>query len=114
VDRAIRDLQFNPDRELSEPIHPEARKLIRAKQAALEGPIETRRQRVARFREIRAINEALQDHVRERRRSLQVQRSQTLLDLEWNGVGHDREFPFVVHSARRLRDTMGNLQMDLG
>ena len=70
----------------------------------------TRRERFARFQAIRAINESLQKLVRESCDSLQVQKSQILMGLEWNRLAHGREYALVVHSAQRLHKFM----MELG
>lgn len=109
VNHAVRDLRFNPERALTEPYPPEVRRLIGAKREALGDSIKTRRERVGRFRRIRAVNDALQEYVRERRQSLEGKRTRVLADLDWNRITHDRELPFVVHSARRLHDAMISL-----
>jgi hypothetical protein len=106
INRRLRDLDFNPDRALPEPIDPEARNLIRAKQEAIEGPVTTRSQRVERFREIRRINDALQSCLLATRARLQAERAQILTDLAWDRVVRSREYAFVIHSAPRLHDTM--------
>jgi hypothetical protein len=110
--RELRDLEFNPDRALSEPIDPQARILIRAKHEAIAGPVMTRSERVARYREIRRINDALQPRLLDTRASLQVEKAQVLKDIAWNRVVRSREYPLVVHSARRLHDTMLKLGTD--
>lgn len=106
IERIIRDMTYNPDRHLSEPYGPEVRKLIEDKRKAIASEGQTRDQRVERFRTIREINEALQPLVADARRSLQVERGKALTDLAWNRVVHNREFAFVLHSARRLHELM--------
>jgi hypothetical protein len=113
VDRKLRDLEFNPDRVLSEPIDPEARNLIRAKHQAIAGPVSTRSDRVARFREIRRLNEALQSRVIASQARLQVEKAQLLTDLAWDRVVRSREYAFVLYSARRLHDTMSTIDAEL-
>jgi hypothetical protein len=113
INRGLRDLLYNPDRALSEPIAPEVRNLIRAKQEAVGADVSTRGQRVSRFRKIRAINQALEPYVRPRIRSLEAQKGQALVELDWNRVVRGREYPFVVHSAHRLRDIMIGLERSL-
>jgi len=113
INRRLRDLLYNPDRALSEPIAPEARNLIRAKQEAVGAEVSTRGQRVSRFRKIRAINQALEPFVRPQIRSLETQKGQALVELDWNRVVRSREYPFVVHSAHRLRDIMMGLERNL-
>jgi hypothetical protein len=113
VDRALRDLVYNPDRHLAEPVLPEVRNLIRTKRESIVREGATRRERIARFRTIRRINEALQGLVQERVQSLEVKRSQVLADLEWNRVVHSREYAFVLHSTQRLRELMIGVEHDL-
>jgi hypothetical protein len=106
VQRSLRELLYNPDRHLSEPVPVRVRKLISDKLALVAHECTTRPDRIARFRAIRAANEALQDSVRERRDSLQLRKSQLLTDLWWNRLAHGREYAFVLHSAHRLHDLM--------
>jgi hypothetical protein len=113
VDRALRDLVYNPDRHLGEPAGPEVRKILMRKREAIAQEGRTRSQRLARFREIRSINEALQPLVQDSARSLQTLRSQTLADLHWNRVVQDREFSFVLHSQPRMRESMLRVERDL-
>jgi hypothetical protein len=113
INRRSREILYNPDRALSEPIAPEARNLIRAKQEAVGAEVSTRGQRVSRFRKIRAINQALEPFVRPQIRSLEAKKGQVLIELDWNRVVRGREYPFVVHSARRLRDIMIGLERNL-
>jgi hypothetical protein len=103
LDRSVRDLIYNPDRHLSEPLQPQVRKLINDKRELIARERSTRPARIARFRAIRAINDALQDLVQESRDSLQIRKSQVLKDLEWNRLAHGREYAFVLHSAQRLQ-----------
>ena len=50
VNRRLRELQFNPDRYLSEPYGEEIRNLIRKKHEAIAQPMTSRRERKARRR----------------------------------------------------------------
>jgi hypothetical protein len=113
INRKLRDLLYNPDRALSEPIAPEVRSLIRAKQEAVGAEVRARGQRVNRFRKIRAINDALDPFVQPQIQSLEAQKRQAEVELEWNRVVRSREYPFVVHSAHRLRDIMMGLERNL-
>jgi hypothetical protein len=106
INHEARELFYNPDRNVNEPIDPEVRNLIRAKHEAIAADVTTRSQRISRFRQIRAINEALQPRVSEQLVALRSQREQAVARLEWNRVARHREFPFVIHSAHRLRDAM--------
>ncbi len=113
LDRTLRDLVYNPDRHLAEPLPPEIRSLIRDKQLAIAAEGSTRSERVARFRAIRQMNDLLQSQVREQVESLQVQREQVVAELDWNRVVHHREYAFVLHSARRLHQMMSMLERSL-
>jgi len=109
LERGLRDLVYNPDRHLSEPLSPQVRNLINEKREAIARESSTRPERIARFRAIRAINEVLQELVREPLHSLQVRRSQVLAGLEWNRLAAGREYAFVLHSAQRLHKSMMGL-----
>jgi len=104
--RELRDLRYNPDRFLESSTEPSVDALIQAKRAAVAGPVETRRQRVARFREIRHLNDALSaklngafDAARDRLRAAEA-------------LAHDharassREWSFVLQSAERTREIL--------
>ncbi len=104
--RSLRELDYNPDRHLSEPVSDRVRTLINEKRETVARECSTRRDRIARFREIRAINDALRESLQERRVSMQVRKSQLLTELEWNRLAHGREYAFVLHSARHLHDLM--------
>ena len=106
LERGLRDLVYNPDRHLCEPLSPQIRNLINNKREAIARESSTRLERIARFRAIRALNEALQGLVQESLHSLQVRRSQVLAGLEWNRLAHGREYALVLHSAQRLHKLM--------
>ncbi len=106
LERVLRDLVYNPDRHFSEPLSPQVRNLISNKREAIAREGSTRQERIARFRAIRAINEALRELVQESRHSLQVRKEQVLAGLEWNRLAHGREYALVLHSAQRLHKLM--------
>jgi len=107
VERQLRDLQFNPDRHLSEPLTEEARNWIRVKRQAIAGSVETHRQRAGRCQIIRRCNHALQSFVEDERNGLSALRSAVWERARSNGVARNREFAFVLHSAERLRRVFG-------
>jgi hypothetical protein len=113
IDRALRDHVYNPDRHFGEQADPDVRKLLIRKREAIAQEGRTRSQRLARFREIRSINEALQPLVQDSARSLQTLRSQTLANLHWNRVVQDREYSFVLHSEHRLQQLMNGVERGL-
>ena len=106
MDRLLRDLTFNPDRHLEGELTPDIRGWVEAKRSAIAGPVETRGQRLARFAAIRRSNEALQPLVRERRERLLAERTRLRDGLRRNALARNREYAFVLHSGRRLRDAM--------
>ncbi len=110
IDRSIRSLIYNPDRHLPEPWTEDQRRLIQAKRAAIKRDTPTHPQRIARFREIREINEALESAVAVRLAAVRDERRRVVQDLEANRVAHSREFSFVLYSRDRMRALMGDVE----
>jgi hypothetical protein len=109
VERALRDLRFNPDRYLNgQAPAPELQSAVAAKRAALAGPTATRRQRVARFYEIARCNEVLQSAVRPQREQLTTERTQILAGLRLNRIARGRDFAFVLHSRQRFQQAVAS------
>ena len=106
VERGLRDLRFNPDRHLSEPIRDEIRNLVWGKQAAIASSATSRRERKARRLAIRRYNEALQPAVRASNDELLALRSELRRRLRSNRVARNREFSSLLHSQERLRQSM--------
>jgi hypothetical protein len=109
IDRSLRDLIYNPDRHMAEPLSDEIRTRIREKQQAISQEPATRAERVERFHLIRAINASLQPPVEGQIERLQKLKQQRLEDVAWNRVAHHREYAFVLHSAKRLKRIMSGL-----
>ncbi len=109
---AARDLIYNPDRHLTEPLSPQVRNLISEKRQAIARETGTRSERVARFRAIRAANEALRAQLSDPLRKLQTEKAQVIMDLAWNQLAHGREYAFVLHSAQRLHNVIKGLGFD--
>lgn len=109
-----RDAEFNPDRLLVEPIPGEARRLIEAKREAISGPEETRRQRVNRCKEIRRLNRELQSFAEIQRDRLDRQLHVLQSDLITKRIATSREYSLVLHSRRRLEDSMRGLSTVIG
>jgi hypothetical protein len=105
-ERALRDLIYNPERQIADPDRPE-RAWIEAKRAAIEGPVETHANRVQRFRAIRHANEALQSAVAKARRDVEHERARMLAGLQRNALARSREYALVLHSQGRLRSVLG-------
>ncbi len=106
VDRLLRDITYNPDRHLEGDLSPDVRGWVEAKRSSIAGPVETRKQRLARFAAIRRSNEALLPLVRETRDQHLAERERLLNGLRRNTLARSREYSFVLHSNRRLRDAM--------
>lgn len=111
IERSLRDLTYNPDRHLGEPLGDEVRNRIRDKQQAILANPQSRAGRVARFRAIRAINDDLQPLVDAHMERLQSLRSQQVADLAWNQIAHLREYAIVLHSERRMKATMESIRV---
>jgi hypothetical protein len=109
VDRRLRDLEFNPERNLPDPGAPGVREWVEAKRHALAGPVATRRQRVARFEQIRKCNEALQGAVAVLRGRLEEERTALRTGLRRNHLVQSRELAFPLHSRTRLRRAFGRV-----
>lgn len=111
LDRQLRDLQFNPDRHLSEPLSEEARSWIRAKGQAIAGSVATHRDRTVRCQTIRRCNHALQPVIEEERVKLSAMRFAVGERVRSNQLAANREFAFVLHSSARLRRLFGESMM---
>jgi hypothetical protein len=109
VDRHLRDLIFNPDRQFHEPYPDELRILIDARRAAIAGPITSRRERIARATAIRRSNEAMQPWVESTREALASRRQSIRVALRVNRIARNREYASVLHSEGRLREVLGSI-----
>jgi hypothetical protein len=105
IERRLRDLTYNPDRNLrpAEPPSPTAQAAFDAKREAIARTPATRSERLSRFREIRRCNEALQQIVAPQRDALVQERTRLLAGLHRNALAHHREYAFVLHSEAHLR-----------
>ena len=106
VERSIRDLDWNPDRHLPEPVPAEARAAVEAKWLAIEGEIATRRQRIDRLKAIRRANEALVPWTESARSAWLADRERLASGLKLNTVARSREYAFPLHGEARLRAAM--------
>jgi hypothetical protein len=103
LERQLRDLQFNPDRYLSEPYSEEIRTLIKSKRDAVSAPTGSRRERRARCLNIRAANVALQPWVSAAASASLERRSRIRQRLRSNQAARNREFAFVLHRVEKLK-----------
>ena len=106
VERRLRDLRFNPDRFLVEPTLDEVRILLNAKREAIGRQATSRRERIARGKDIRRCNEALQPWVETLRAELIRQKMRLRDALRSNRIARNREFASVLHSTQRLRESL--------
>jgi hypothetical protein len=106
VEARIRDLTFNPDRHLAEPMPEEARSALQAKRSAVDGPAGSRRQRIARYFAIREANRALAPFVSADRDDLQRQAERLRAGLARNALARSREYAAVLHPSDRLRSAL--------
>ncbi len=106
VERRLRDLRFNPDRFLVEPTLDEVRILLNAKREAIGRQATSRRERIARGKDIRRCNEELQPWVETLRAELIRQKMRLRDALRSNRIARNREFAFVLHSMQRLRESL--------
>lgn len=102
-----RELMFNPERSLLGRDEPQIRRWVEEKRRAIAGPQTTRAQRVARWCAIRACNLSLQPWMEAERRRGEERLRELSDQCRWNQVAHQRGWPFVLHSAARLRRTLG-------
>ncbi|QDV32431.1 hypothetical protein [Tautonia plasticadhaerens] len=106
VGARIRDLTFNPDRHLPDPLPEAAREALEAKRAALAGPVGSRAQRAARYFAIRRANAELSPFVSADREGLRRREGRLRAGLARNALAHSREYAAVLHPADRLRSAL--------
>ena len=108
IDRALRDLTFNPDRYLrtrasGEPLPAEIVRWIEQKSHWIATPATPQNAR-QRYLAIRQANEALQPHVASHRAALLSERQQTLAALRREAILASREYSFCLYPSEMLRD----------
>ena len=106
VDRRLRDLSFNPEREVKSLAEGDGAEWVGKKRTAIAGPVETHFQRLERFQEIRRCNEALQALVKGRQEELVEHRAKLRAAVARNALAQSREYAFVLHSETRLRTAL--------
>jgi hypothetical protein len=104
--RALRDLEFNPDRHLAEADRERARPLVAAKRQAIDGPQGTHAERVARWRAIRAANEAVQPFMAGARTKLRAHLASAEAAVRQAGVARSREYAYVLHDKHLLKSAI--------
>lgn len=101
-----RGMIFQPERFLEPPLSPEVAAAVDTKSRFIQGPVETRRERVARYFGIREVNQRLVNALQEPLSRLDSE-IETLQHAVWrNQIAKGREFAFILHSERRLRERL--------
>jgi hypothetical protein len=113
LDRTIRALIYNPDRHLPEPCSDDQRRLVEAKRAIVGRDPADHPGRIARFRAIREINEALAPAVAGRLAAAREDRRRVVEELEADRVAHSREFSFVLYGRDRMRELMRGVEQTI-
>ncbi len=106
IERAKRDLIYNPDRHFTDTPPDEVQGWIDAKRKAIAAPQATHQERLERFQEIRRINEILQPWVSRAGEELVEEHARLQSGLRWNTVARNREYAFVLHSEAKLRKAL--------
>ncbi len=102
VRRLLREIQFQPDRHLEAPLDPRVAQWLEARRQAIADPVETRKQRVARFERIRECNSRLQEYLTTERAELTHRLERAERIARWNSTASSREFSFVLHNRPKL------------
>jgi hypothetical protein len=103
--REARDVHYNPQRHLPEAggADEEARRLVREKQAWIDRPCPTRRQRRERFRVLRRLTEELRARLAKRERELRDEWRRCEKEAAGNAVLRRRDYPFCLYPEAQLR-----------
>ena len=97
-----RDLVFNPDRHLGVEIPAIAQELVKRKQAAIQGPVETHAQRASRCRMIKQLNLELIPFVVQKLQATREEISGLEKQLQEDRWARYREFSSVLFSETKL------------
>lgn len=105
---SIRDVTYNPDRNLPPEVaaEPGIGFLLQAKAELLEAPQDTHAERLARFRRFRELGLALQPLVAEEKARRIERKAKLASDLRNRTVARSREYAAVLHSESRLRERL--------
>ena len=115
IGRLIRDLQYNPDRHLRDgDLNSETQRWIAAKKEAISGPVDTRQQRVGRFKAIRRCNEALAPLLTRNVEDALQERSNARFGLQQGAIARSREYSLILHSRthylKRVQESLTPLE----
>src|SRR5207302_303140 len=101
--RAVRDLHFNPQRHL-DAADARAQRLMQERQAWLERPCPTRRERRERFRELRRLTEALRAPLAGREQELRTRWHRCEQEVQANAILGRRDYAICLYPEVELRD----------
>ena len=108
LNQQLRDLQFHPERHVSDSDHPQARPWIESKQEWIQQE-SSHGSRLERHRAIERANRALQRFVAEEQQRLETHRLRLADQLPKNQLLSSREFPFCLYA----KDFLVPLLLDL-
>jgi hypothetical protein len=100
----LRELRFNPERHLKGAARAAAQSWIEAKQEAIGAPVETRRQRVDRWRRIDRCNQELSRLVAPQMHAVAQQVKDARAAIAENRLAHARDYTFVLHHGAHLAE----------
>ena len=106
LDRRLRTLRHNPERQLSEPYADELRNIIERKYELVGAPVSTRRERKQRCLAIRACNLAMQPWMGGLEADLVARRMKAQSRASSNRAARSREYAYVLHSVERLKRSL--------
>lgn len=107
--RALRDLEWNPDRFLNAATDPAAAAWVSAKAHAVAREVATHAEKRARFAEVRRCNDALRACVEPQHAAIAEQIPALRAAVTRDAVARSREFSFVLHSRARLQAAFGEI-----
>jgi hypothetical protein len=97
-----RDLRFNPERHLHPDQETELANCIERKHQLIQQVGANHRERVARWRALRACNEEMERGVAQALAEVEDRITRLAVETEWNRVAHHRDLSFVLHRPDRL------------
>ena len=87
---------------------------IAAKKEAISGPVDTRQQRVGRFKAIRRCNEALAPLLTRNVEDALQERSNARFGLQQGAIARSREYSLILHSRthylKRVQESLTPLE----
>jgi hypothetical protein len=110
IERGLRDLIWQPERFLDG----EAPELVTEKRRLAALVPTSRAERLARYRGLREVNEALAALVADRRAALEAERARIIAMLHDNAVARSRDFPIILFDEARIRPALGDVARAAG